>query len=48
MPNGHEKTASRDGGWCGAVVASDLDPKFTFDSFVVGPANRLAGAAARV
>ena len=47
MPNGHEKTAYRDGGWCRAVVASDLDPKFTFDSFVVGPANRLAAAAAR-
>ena len=26
---------------------SDLDPKLTFDSFVVGPANRLAAAAAR-
>ena len=26
---------------------SDLDPKLTFDSFVVGPANRLANAAAR-
>jgi len=26
---------------------TDLDPKFTFDSFVVGPANRLACAAAR-
>ena len=26
---------------------ADLDPKFTFDSFVVGPANRLASAAAR-
>ncbi len=26
---------------------SDLDPKLTFDSFVVGPANRLASAAAR-
>ena len=25
----------------------DLDPRFTFDSFVVGPANRLAVAAAR-
>ena len=25
---------------------ADLDPKFTFDSFVVGPANRLASAAA--
>jgi chromosomal replication initiation ATPase DnaA len=25
----------------------DLDPKLTFDSFVVGPANRLASAAAR-
>ena len=29
------------------MVASDLDPKFTFDTFVVGPANRLAAAAAR-
>ncbi|MFQ5537403.1 MAG: DnaA ATPase domain-containing protein [Gemmatimonadota bacterium] len=26
---------------------TDLDPKLTFDSFVVGPANRLAAAAAR-
>ena len=26
---------------------SDFDPKLTFDSFVVGPANRLASAAAR-
>jgi chromosomal replication initiation ATPase DnaA len=26
---------------------SELDPKYTFDSFVVGPANRLASAAAR-
>jgi chromosomal replication initiation ATPase DnaA len=26
---------------------SDLDPKLTFDSFVVGPASRLASAAAR-
>ena len=26
---------------------SELDPKFTFDSFVVGPASRLASAAAR-
>jgi chromosomal replication initiation ATPase DnaA len=26
---------------------TDLDPKFTFDAFVVGPANRLAAAAAR-
>jgi len=26
---------------------SELDPKFTFESFVVGPANRLASAAAR-
>jgi chromosomal replication initiation ATPase DnaA len=26
---------------------TDLDPKFTFDTFVIGPANRLAGAAAR-
>lgn len=25
----------------------DLDPRFTFESFVVGPANRLAAAAAR-
>lgn len=29
------------------MVATDLDPRFTFDSFVVGPANRLAFAAAR-
>ena len=29
------------------MVASDLDPKFTFDTFVEGPANRLAVAAAR-
>ena len=29
------------------MVATDLDPRFTFDSFVVGPANRLASAAAR-
>ena len=26
---------------------TDLDPRFTFDSFIVGPANRLASAAAR-
>ena len=25
----------------------DLDPRFTFENFVVGPANRLASAAAR-
>ncbi len=29
------------------MVATDLDPKFTFESFIVGPANRLAAAAAR-
>jgi len=29
------------------VVATDLDARFTFESFVVGPANRLAAAAAR-
>ncbi len=29
------------------MVATDLDPRFTFDSFVVGPAHRLASAAAR-
>jgi tetratricopeptide (TPR) repeat protein len=29
------------------VVATDLDPRFTFDTFIVGPANRLAAAAAR-
>ncbi|MEC7847123.1 MAG: DnaA/Hda family protein [Gemmatimonadota bacterium] len=29
------------------MVASDLDPKFTFESFVMRPANRLAAAAAR-
>jgi chromosomal replication initiator protein len=28
-------------------VSVDLDPRFTFDAFVVGPANRLAVAAAR-
>jgi chromosomal replication initiation ATPase DnaA len=28
-------------------VMADLDPRFTFDNFVVGPANRLASAAAR-
>ena len=47
MPNGHEATACREGGWCRAVVTTDLDPRFTFDNFVVGPANRLAAAAAR-
>ncbi|HEY0810754.1 MAG TPA: DnaA/Hda family protein, partial [Longimicrobiales bacterium] len=25
----------------------ELDPKFTFESFIVGPANRLAAAASR-
>ena len=29
------------------MVATDLDPRFTFDSFIVGPENRLAAAAAR-
>ena len=29
------------------MITTDLDPKFTFDSFVVGPENRLASAAAR-
>jgi chromosomal replication initiator protein len=29
------------------MVMTDLDPKLTFDSFVIGPANRLASAAAR-
>ncbi len=29
------------------MVMTELDPKLTFDSFVVGPANRLASAAAR-
>ncbi len=29
------------------MVATDLDPRFTFDSFVVEPANRLASVAAR-
>jgi chromosomal replication initiator protein len=28
-------------------VMADLDPRFTFENFVVGPANRLASAAAR-
>ncbi len=30
------------------MVATDLDPRFTFESFIVGPANRLAAAARRV
>jgi len=30
-----------------AEVAVDLDPRMTFDTFVVGPGNRLASAAAR-
>lgn len=30
-----------------AMFMSDLDPKLTFDTFVVGPANRLASAAAK-
>lgn len=29
------------------MVASDLDPKFTFESFVVGPANRPTGSPRR-
>ena len=29
------------------MVATDLDPRFTFETFVVGPGNRLAAAAAR-
>ena len=29
------------------MVMTDIDPKLTFDSFVIGPANRLASAAAR-
>ena len=29
------------------MLMTDLDPKFTFDTLVVGPANRLASAAAR-
>ena len=29
------------------MVMTDLDPKLTFDTFVIGPANRLASAAAR-
>ena len=28
------------------MVMTELDPKFTFDTFVVGPADRLAAAAA--
>ncbi len=47
MPTGHETTARRDGDWFRTVVVTDLDPRFTFDSFIVGPANRLASAAAR-
>lgn len=30
------------------MVATDLDPRFTFDSFIVGPENQLAAAARRV
>ena len=29
------------------MLPFDLDPQFTFDSFVVGPANRLASAASK-
>jgi chromosomal replication initiator protein len=29
------------------MLMTDIDPKLTFDSFVVGPANRLASAAAK-
>ena len=29
------------------MVATDLDPRFTFDSFVVGPGNRLRSVGAR-
>ncbi|MFV2006735.1 MAG: DnaA ATPase domain-containing protein [Longimicrobiales bacterium] len=29
------------------MVTTDLDPRFTFESFIVGPANRLACAAAK-
>ena len=29
------------------MITTELDPKFTFDTFVIGPANRLASAAAR-
>ena len=29
------------------MVETDLDPRFTFETFIVGPANRLAAAAAR-
>ena len=29
------------------MVMIELDPKFTFDTFVIGPSNRFASAAAR-
>ena len=29
------------------MVMTELDPHFTFETFVIGPANRLASAAAR-
>ncbi|MSR35906.1 MAG: hypothetical protein EXR95_04560 [Gemmatimonadetes bacterium] len=29
------------------MLMTDIDPKLTFDSFVIGPANRLASAAAK-
>jgi len=32
----------------GPVTRSELNPKYTFDSFVVGPSNQLAHAASRV
>jgi chromosomal replication initiator protein len=30
-----------------ALVMIELDPKFTFDTFVIGPASRVAYATAR-
>jgi chromosomal replication initiation ATPase DnaA len=30
-----------------AMVMIELDPQFTFDTLVIGPANRLASAVAR-
>ena len=47
MPSGHDWKREYERGRHTPVVATDLDPRLTFDSFVVGPANRLASAAAR-
>jgi chromosomal replication initiator protein len=49
LERGSEKahTFHRPGRRVDCGIMADLDPRFTFDNFVVGPANRLASAAAR-